>query len=282
MINHNTYSWGDWSSDLPSSSSPKFTDKYSVKFNPPKSIVENFRIEMQKFAMDVYNSTNKPIALMLSGGLDSEVMAHALMDKKIPFKAFTCEFTDDSNAHDTHYAYKFCKKYSIPQTTILIDPIEFIRKQYRLPIENQFAGIAVALIYELAKSLCDQEYFVLTSQGSEFRLERSQFEFMSDNDRIHHLLNGNYSNFTTSEIMQSIAFDPVVRENYYDGMNKAQAIKVRNKMYHHYYPELEERTKYDGWEYVLGVKEYCEYAFKNLKNQSFAINYDEYILNNIG
>lgn len=276
MINHNNYCWGEWKVGN-KSSNPIFSEPFSISFNLPERDVGSFKEEMSQFVQDVKSSTDRPIALLLSGGLDSEVLARTLINEKIEFQAFTCKFTGEQNCHDISHAYKLCDEFNIKHTTILIDPEEFIESQIKIPSNEQFAGIAVALIYHLAKSLINQGFFVLSSQGSEFCIEQGNINFYSDNDRIHFLLDGNYSNFTTSEVFKSIVNDPIVRDNYFNKMSKEQALEVRNLMYYHHYPELQKRNKLDGWEYVSGVKKYSEHSCKNLKNQKFSIIFEEYI-----
>lgn len=275
MINHNNYCWGDWV--VGNKSNPIFSDPFSISFKPPKHQIGSFKEEMSRFVRDVKNSTDRPIALLLSGGLDSEVLARTLIQEKIEFQAFTCKFTNEQNAHDISYAYTLCEQFNIKHTTILIDPEEFIESQISAPLKEQFAGIAVALIYNLSRSLIEQGFFVLSTQGSEFCIDHGSINFHSDNDRIHFLLDGNYSNFTTTEIFNSIVNDPIVRDNYSNKMDKQQALEVRNLMYYYHYPELQKRNKLDGWEYVVGIKRYSEHSCANLKNQKYSIIFDEYI-----
>lgn len=276
MINHNNYCWGEWVVGN-KTIKPTFSDTFSISFNPPKRKIGSFKEEMQHFVRDVKTSTDRPIALLLSGGLDSEVLARTLIQQKIEFEAFTCKFTNDQNAHDISYAYTLCEQFNIKHTTILIDPEEFIQSQFDSPKNEQFAGIAVALIYRLSEFLIKQGFFVLSSQGSEFCIEHGNINFYSDNDRIHFLLDGNYSNFTTTEVFKSIVNDPVVRDNYFNKMHKQQALEVRNLMYYYHYPELQKRNKLDGWEYVKGIKAYSDYSCANLNNQKFSIVFEEYI-----
>jgi hypothetical protein len=74
------------------------------------------------------NVQKRPLALMMSGGLESEMMANAFVDAGIPFRAVTGrlgarvdrEFVA-LNEHDTVYADAWCRKHKVEHTYVDVD-----------------------------------------------------------------------------------------------------------------------------------------------------------------
>lgn len=68
---------------------------------------------------------NAPILMYLSGGIDSEFVACALLDANIKFTPVIFNWTDASgtvkNSKDTDYAYKFCQAHSLTPIVETVD-----------------------------------------------------------------------------------------------------------------------------------------------------------------
>lgn len=63
--------------------------------------------------------------LYLSGGMDSELLANAFLEKNIKFQTVIFEYVDKNkkitNLHDVSYAYTYCKKHGIIPDILQID-----------------------------------------------------------------------------------------------------------------------------------------------------------------
>jgi hypothetical protein len=90
----------------------------SSQFSPTLIVDEKSHLsDFKHILIDSLISTVKPIILYLSGGLDSELVANALLEARIDF--VPCIFTwvnnngDVLNAFDTQYAVKFCARHNL-------------------------------------------------------------------------------------------------------------------------------------------------------------------------
>jgi hypothetical protein len=113
------------------------TEKFYIKFGALSKVPELPFIEAQKCAQHIYEN-KKNLKLCLSGGLDSEMVALALMAKKIPFEARILKFNDGWNSEDTQHAVSFCIRNSIPYKFIDLDIIHFFESGDFLPFLKRY------------------------------------------------------------------------------------------------------------------------------------------------
>lgn len=115
----------------------------------PSLQVDNIDLDKTKSYKTLLSNSLEKIEnplLYLSGGLDSELVAYALLEKNIKFKTVIFEYVDDSgkitNLNDISYAYKFCKRNGIiPEImTINIDKLWDSENFKRLAIDLQYAS----------------------------------------------------------------------------------------------------------------------------------------------
>lgn len=63
--------------------------------------------------------------LYMSGGVDSELVAHALLEANVKFTTVIFEWTDKhgniKNSHDLKYAYQFCKNHGLVPEIVQLD-----------------------------------------------------------------------------------------------------------------------------------------------------------------
>ena len=109
---------------------------FNLTFRPITRSVESWDKELTKTALRIANSTNKPLILGLSGGIDSEVIARVFLESKIPFTVLTIHHEGNTNNHDISYARSFCDRYKIKQNIVNIDMIKFLKSGYQ-----QYAGL---------------------------------------------------------------------------------------------------------------------------------------------
>lgn len=114
-------------------------ERYFEYFGPaerePKSYYEE-SLEAAKLIAESAN--NKPIALMLSGGGDSEVMAEFFKECNIPFKAMTLRYNGGVNDYDINYAFKWCEKNHIEQEIIDVDTTKLIESDWAKDLSEKF------------------------------------------------------------------------------------------------------------------------------------------------
>ena len=82
---------------------------------------------------------NVPPTLCLSGGLDSECMALAFLEAKIPFRAATLVFENGLNDHDTKHAIQLCRQKNIDHEIISLDVVKFFSENRHLKYLEPYA-----------------------------------------------------------------------------------------------------------------------------------------------
>ncbi len=85
----------------------------------------SFREECFKTAKLIEANAQGEIVLLLSGGIDSEVMLQSFLHEKIKFKVAIMQFENDLNEHDVHFAKRHCDKYSIKPYIFKLDLVKF-------------------------------------------------------------------------------------------------------------------------------------------------------------
>lgn len=109
-----------------------FDGKFSVTFNPCTRTPQAWNDEVNNTARAIAASTDKPLYVLMSGGIDSEMVARAFLDNGIPFKALTVKHTQGTNSHDTRWADVFCKDHNIEQDILELDTtqLNYIIERY--------------------------------------------------------------------------------------------------------------------------------------------------------
>lgn len=93
-------------------------DDWFCYYNRLKRMPLEWNVECMETARNIYDSTNLPIVLLMSGGVDSIAMAESFRLAGVPFTVATCKFKKGYNEHDIKYAIDYCKGYGIKQNII--------------------------------------------------------------------------------------------------------------------------------------------------------------------
>jgi hypothetical protein len=107
----------------------KSTSDAVWKLNIKKTIdrpVKSYYEELLLNAQTIRDSFSEPFDLLLSGGVDSEVVLKCHLDLKIPINVFVFKYKNDINKPDFHEALKTCDIYGIKPKIIDFDLKTFI------------------------------------------------------------------------------------------------------------------------------------------------------------
>ncbi len=277
------YGWGKWSSENNGKTLPNFADDFWIELRPVKRKVGNLKEELLLYAEQFREMAKKRrIFILMSGGLDGEIIARAFLELKIPFTAFICKFTDFSNEHDTQYAERFCDKFNIDKYIYRLDSTEFYEKIVKIQRNGVIFNILVVhQVYDIAsyiiKSLNGYCISTLGSSVSSSTIISHNkgdhfFHFLSDSYKLRTLLRGFYDHFTSSELLLANIGDEIALKNYKKITNNEEAIELRNKIYSHYYPDLEKRPKYHGWENEKKI----QFIFRKRVSDVYPLLYPEH------
>jgi hypothetical protein len=246
------------------------TVKNSILFNGITKPCSTWDQEVLTAVEQVRSSTTKDLVVCYSGGIDSELICWALLQKKISFKVLTVKFKSSLNNYDIDFAIKFCKKYNIDQTFIDIDPIEFYTNGIQKYISKGFKAhnlyryFQMFLLEQVEKMDCtaiigsgEQMYAMMDDQpGVEYFGDF--FTPLAFNETLSNL---HYPCFyySTPELVLSYMETPPVamllsnpaylRRPFWPPKKEAfSANLVKQMVIYNTFPELELRRKYSGFE----------------------------------
>ena len=101
--------------------SPKQTYKsiLSLNFNVPKDIKNmSYYDALKENARVMRDSFSEPFDVLLSGGIDSEVMVRTFKDLGIAHNTFIFRYEDDLNIRDINSSIQICQTLNIPYKII--------------------------------------------------------------------------------------------------------------------------------------------------------------------
>lgn len=121
---HNNYwqfGWNDGTYNF----NDKFKGKFWAKFGRAQYITTDFAGECRRAARLIASKTNRPIVILFSGGVDSEIVVRAFQQEKIPFETATMVINyaghKNINNYDNVYAVNYCKQHNIKQHLLEVD-----------------------------------------------------------------------------------------------------------------------------------------------------------------
>jgi hypothetical protein len=100
---------------------PKTTldSKFDIKITPTITRqVKSYKEELLTNASLIRDSFNEPFDLMLSGGVDSEVILRCYLELKIPINVFVFRYENNYNLPDVTHALRICKELNVTPTVI--------------------------------------------------------------------------------------------------------------------------------------------------------------------
>jgi hypothetical protein len=238
-----------------------FDEKFSVTFNKCSRPVQAWNDEVNLTAKAIAKSTDKPLVVLMSGGIDSEMVARAFLDNDIKFTALTLKHTQGTNVHDTNWADSFCKKYNIRQEVLDFDTSQFdnIIEKY---IEQGYRSTNIyhymqLYILEYLESLGvfgvggagEQIYYTIDGVvhlkvNPSYTLGRQwcsrnntwhQLWFSLDNPEI-------YASYMQIDVIDCLLKNP----NYFINHHFASVEKML--VLHNKWPDMQRRNKFSGFE----------------------------------
>lgn len=239
-------------------------ERFKVKFKPIRWPVKPWKEELLVGVRNIVESTNKPIYVLMSGGIDSEIVARILMDLNINFKVLTVRYEYDLNKHDTNYAIRFCEKYNIEQEIVYLNAKEFystgiekyIEQGYRA--RNIYHYLQLFLLEQLERlggfgigGAGEQVYYTINNEVC-IRIRPDitlGLDFCKNNNINHHL----WLNLSSSEVYGSYLKTDLIElltsdNNYYINPDYNSVEKIL--LCHRFWPEMERRNKYTGFEHL--------------------------------
>jgi asparagine synthetase B (glutamine-hydrolysing) len=236
-----------------------------INFKPLSKEVGSFYEECLNTARYIRASTDKPIIVCLSGGIDSEIICRSFMAAGIDFSVITARHKNYTNTFDINYAIRFCKEYNIPMNIIELD------------IEDYFTNGIEKHISEGYKAINIYRYFLLFMLDTVDKM--GGCAVMGDGPQVYYTINdeicikydagmlaplewcknNNACHFpiffqTTPEIMYAYQKHPLIawllNDPSYYTMLDARYTAEKTLVYHQCFSGMEHRTKFNGYELI--------------------------------
>jgi hypothetical protein len=243
--------------------------KFSLKNNSFEFNFDSSNRPVQAFNNEIENTcesinlasivSGKPIWLMLSGGIDSELIARTFLKLRIPFSCLIVRFDDDINKHDIDYAINFVQINNIPHKIHNMNVVQFIndcrgRTNPKCNLIYRYMQIEWMWLVNNMGGLCvigsgEQRY----NQNKVLKYTYGQFIpliWQRDNniDAIPYFFLQN------SAIINSFANEAI----QFKGEVGDLGHNIKKSVFSKFWPEIKERPKYHGYEKIKNLRKFIE------------------------
>lgn len=123
--------------------------RFFIEFKPISRTLNTWKNELLITSESIANSTNKPIMICLSGGIDSEVLARSFLEKSIDFVAIIIRHTFGTNEHDIQYAIDFCNQNSVKYKIVELDFERFLKVNIGDYIKQGYRGTNIFHYFQI-------------------------------------------------------------------------------------------------------------------------------------
>ncbi len=236
-------------------------------FGPTVRPAENFYEENLRSAKFIREKTNQDLYVLLSGGMDSEIVLRSFIDAGLEVNAISVAFENQSNEHDLYWAKKFCEERKINHKIVPLNLRDFLSNQ--------------ASSYALQTGCTSPQFCVLMwlmDQTPGLPIIGSGDSAIKRVENTNQFLFHEYENYLclynyliqnkkegvpaflqyTPEQLISFFQHPVLKE-YINGKAKEKKIlsisKYKFEIYKYSYPDLVNRPIYNGYENIQYLDE---------------------------
>lgn len=237
---------------------------FDMTFRPVTRPIGTWKQELNCTVAQIQSVTDRPLLLFMGGGIDSEVVARAMLDQGIEFTAITVRHKDGANNHDTVWADEFCQTHGITQMHHEFDAEWFFN--HRVPELRRQGFVSrrpwryfQIYLVELAESLrhtgliCSGEQIYKTVNDEICSTFSSEYvmalRYCQEQDIVHFP----YVHLHNSELLAAYMQTDIIKLLLSDADNfrctKFNTSVEKILIYHRYYPEMSRREKADGFEH---------------------------------
>ena len=101
------------------------SDEFTVAYGTCSRRPGDFRAECLRAARLVRDSTELPIDVLFSGGIDSEVVVRSFVAAGVAIRIVILRFAGGLNAHDIRYAVDYCEQAGLAYSFVDLDLLDF-------------------------------------------------------------------------------------------------------------------------------------------------------------
>lgn len=261
----------------------QYTDKNHFKFGyePQKAFVnrqnaseifyaslgsaeQNFK-EWRKANVDAVLRIQKnlpgPYWILLSGGTDSEICLRAFLEAGVPVQAATLRLANGNNEYDIQHVYRLQQELDIKVHFFDLDAENFLKSQEFHQICNVTSNISP--IYAFHLWLASQLDGTPVMAQGEVHLKKADdgHWYYVESERLCALYRyfvfydkpavPGFFQYTPEQVLSYLKYNPYLKKlinNEIEG--KLGTRSSKNFMAQQFYPEVEMRTKYTGFEKI--------------------------------
>ncbi len=268
--NHFEFGYDDGARFLPRANSGQ---KFVAKFGRCRDEIISWRKANILACREIEAVAQGPIWVLFSGGTDSEICVRSFLEAKVPIRIATLRLGNQANAHDLDYAEKFAQQMNLPITYFdldmekfwesgrlleIVDPIQCVSPilAAHLWLANQLDGTPVIaqgephLKKDVPPDYIPGESPYLPSPWRLVESERlcSLYTHFILQDRpavpgfFQYLPEQFYSYLIYNRILKSLIENRM--------LGKLGTRSSKNQIARQFYPEVEERPKFTGFEKI--------------------------------
>lgn len=268
LNNHFRFGYG---SQFLTEPTPK--DRWTVAYGKSNRF-GTFYNECVKAAQLIQSKTSKPIWLLFSGGIDSEVMVRSFLAAKIDFRVAILQFTDNLNLHDISYAVITCDQLGLEYKLHTLDIKKFWGSDEFWKMADLSTSVSPQFISTMWLVNEIDGYSVIGSGEPYFVRSTVELtgwqdftEFTGDTAKegwdlwekekvaclFRYFINARKEGCPaffqyTPEIIDSFTFDPAMQSFFRNAAtNIKSTFQAKHSLYEQYFPLLK-RPKYTGFE----------------------------------
>ena len=242
---------------------------FSINFNNKikKDCIPNYKDSLYNNARVMRDSFSEPFDVLLSGGIDSEIVVRTFKDLGIKHNTFIFRLENDYNIRDVNDAIAICQQINIPYKIIDFnlehffehDALEYFNKSF-VPRAGRLPRLKWIEYLDNIPVFCDGEpywkrlYNADYSAQSEWHLQLGEDAYSSSlyASNIDRTVIGDWYEYTP-EIILSHMKHPMTQQLLNDQLpGKLSSWSSRYTMHQEIWPEIVTRKKLVGYEGLTG------------------------------
>lgn len=276
---------------------------FQVQFGPTKNIHLNWPESNRQAAVEIYERLPHPISVLFSGGMDSEICVRSFLDIGLDINIYCLRMHNNLNQHDIDFVQKFSKSNGIKVELIDLNIEDFWQSPTFYNIVDPIQCVSPILACHLW--LCDQvDGTPVIAQGEPHLKKVIPIDYVPgqspyinspwylvESERLCSL----YLHFILKNKPAAPGFFQYLPEQFLSYLTKNSILKnlienqiigklgtrsSKNKIINQFYPEIEPRPKYTGFENIeeLHKKKRIELAHRfPINDENFNIDYTELV-----
>lgn len=242
---------------------------FSINFNKKikKDLIPSYKDALYNNARIMRDSFSEPFDVLLSGGIDSEIVVRTFKDLGIKHNTVIFRLENDYNIRDVNDAIDICQQINIPYSIIDFNLQNFFENDALYYFNSSFVPYAGRLprlkwieYLDNIPVFCDGEPYWKRSNGSDYS-KKSEWHLQLEEDAYSSSIYGNNIDRTvigdwyeyTPEIILSHMQHPITEKLLNDQLyGKLSSWSSRCLMHQGIWSFVKTRKKLVGYEGVLG------------------------------